>query len=373
MVYRRGKRGTCWYRFRFAGRIVHESARTLSKTIARDAERQRRRELEESFNKIERCNLPPTFDKASTQWLASRQGRVSDSTISIGRESLKHLLPVFGSKLLCDITARDVAAYQAKRRKANAQGRTVNIEVGVLRSVMGAYRLWDGISPEIRMLPENKDVGKALTHDEECRLLKATENADSACHTATVLALNTAMREDEIRRLQWRQIDWQNRMVTVGRSKTAAGAGRVIPLNLAAFDALIKWAGRFQDAKAEHYVFPWCESRQIDPTKPTKGWRTAWRNALKRASVKSRFHDLRVTCIIKLAEGQISDMTIMAIAGDVSRKMLEHYSRIRMDAKRRALDAINKPIEPAVFEEGVHQNGNQIEAGRSEQAAKLLN
>ncbi len=47
MVYQRGKRGFWWYRFRFGGRIVHESAKTASKTLARQAERQRRRELEE--------------------------------------------------------------------------------------------------------------------------------------------------------------------------------------------------------------------------------------------------------------------------------------------------------------------------------------
>jgi hypothetical protein len=33
----------------------------------------------------------------------------------------------------------------------------------------------------------------------------------------------------------------------------------------------------------------------------------------------------------------------MAIAGHVSRKMLEHYSHIRMDAKRRAVRALVTP------------------------------
>ena len=33
----------------------------------------------------------------------------------------------------------------------------------------------------------------------------------------------------------------------------------------------------------------------------------------------------------------------MAIVGHVSRKMIEHYSHIRMEAKRAALDAIAKP------------------------------
>jgi hypothetical protein len=66
----------------------------------------------------------------------------------------------------------------------------------------------------------------------------------------------------------------------------------------------------------------------------------AWWAALTRAGLKIRFHDLRHTCITKLAESVTSDQTIMAIAGHVSRKMLEHYSHIRMEAKRIALDAI---------------------------------
>ena len=34
----------------------------------------------------------------------------------------------------------------------------------------------------------------------------------------------------------------------------------------------------------------------------------------------------------------------MAIAGHVSRRMLEHYSHIRMEAKRKAVEAIAQPI-----------------------------
>ena len=86
-----------------------------------------------------------------------------------------------------------------------------------------------------------------------------------------------------------------------------------------------------------------------------------------------RFHDPRVTCITKLAESQASDMTIMAIAGHVSRRMLEHYSRIRMDAKRKALDAIAEPSNLAAFEAVVHQNGNQLDGRDKAQEVKSLN
>jgi hypothetical protein len=54
-----------------------------------------------------------------------------------------------------------------------------------------------------------------------------------------------------------------------------------------------------------------------------------------------RFHDLRHHAITELAESQASERTIMAIAGHISPRMLEHYSHIRMDAERKALDAIS--------------------------------
>ena len=40
----------------------------------------------------------------------------------------------------------------------------------------------------------------------------------------------------------------------------------------------------------------------------------------------------------------LSDMTIMGIAGHVSTDMLEHYSHIRLDAKREALEGLDAPI-----------------------------
>jgi len=82
-----------------------------------------------------------------------------------------------------------------------------------------------------------------------------------------------------------------------------------------------------------------------------------------------RFHDLRHTCITKLAEGQASEQTLMSIAGHLSAKMLEHYSHIRMARKRAALDAIAKPV----FDAGVAQNWAQSQVEEKTTVAKSLN
>ncbi len=43
----------------------------------------------------------------------------------------------------------------------------------------------------------------------------------------------------------------------------------------------------------------------------------------------------------------LSDQTVVSIAGHVSREMLDHYSHIRLVAKRRALEALEtSPSEP---------------------------
>jgi len=42
-----------------------------------------------------------------------------------------------------------------------------------------------------------------------------------------------------------------------------------------------------------------------------------------------------------LAQTQTPDATIQAISGHLSRKMLEHYSHVRLEAKRRAGESLD--------------------------------
>ena len=65
---------------------------------------------------------------------------------------------------------------------------------------------------------------------------------------ALALDLNTGLRDKELREIRWEQIDLiHKKALTVGKSKTEAGTGRVIPLNetaLAALEAHAAWYTR---------------------------------------------------------------------------------------------------------------------------------
>jgi integrase len=364
-LYKRGD--VWWYKFRFAGQMIRESSKSESRTLAKEAERVRRRQLEESWNQIKRRKLPPLFSVAANEWLHTRTG-IAPGTERSYKLGIAHLSAAFGKHLLCDISGPDVSGYQKARQRDGIAGRTINMEVGVLRAILRRYRLWEAIAPDVDFLKENPSPGRALTADEETALLRAAQ--ESRCRSlypVVMLALNTGLRASEIRGLTWERVDFLSGALTVGKSKTAAGTGRIVPLNPRAAAVLTHWRAQFPNAQPEHYVFPHEKyglagnDRQpcawgVDATQPMHRWKVAWEAARKRAKVSCRFHDLRHTFISRLAESQASDSTVMALAGHVSRAMMERYSHIRMEAKRRAVDTLSGTD----FEPGVAQNWAQF-------------
>ena len=152
------------------------------------------------------------------------------------------------------------------------------------------------------------------------------------------------MRNANIRNLTWGQLDFSKKYLAVGSSKTEAGEGRTIPLNSTLLEVFSEYAGWYQEKfgkpRAEWYVFPFGKPSPSDPTRPVTTLKTAWNNVHTNAQVKGSWHDNRHTLITDLAESGAGDQTIMDIAGHVSKQMLRHYSHIRMEAKRRALESI---------------------------------
>lgn len=143
-VYRPASSKVWWYDFIFEGQRVRESSKTHSKTLAKDAERARRREMEESYNGIKRRDRAKLFSVAADDWLALKRLTLATSSQRIERDNLKHLRPQFEKRLVTDIQARDVNRYQQARLAEGASAKTVNLEVGTLRGILRRHRVWGG-------------------------------------------------------------------------------------------------------------------------------------------------------------------------------------------------------------------------------------
>jgi len=247
-----------------------------------------------------------------------------------------------------DIT---ITEYQTARLKEKAAAKSINEEVGFLLRIMGERG--DFLRAKLRrrkvlkLKSSTASVARAFTVEEKAAMLAAAKACRSrSIYPALMLALHAGLRDAEIRGLQWSRVNLEKAVLTVAESKTEAGEGRTIPINGDALAALVehaKWyLKRFGTMRPEHFVFPFGKPQPTDPTRAATTFRTAWAKVREAAGVTGRWHDSRHTFITDLAEsGQASDETIRDLAGHVSKQMLKHYSHIRMEAKRRAVDALS--------------------------------
>jgi integrase len=360
-----------------------EALDTTDKRAAKELEKKRIAEIDQGkgASKTGRAFARKPFGEAVTAYLEDRKPHVSERTMQFERERLVQLSRHFGEKPLLRFRAEDVSGYQTARLSAGISGRTVNMETGVLRRMLKRAKVWNALSEDVKALPERQgDVGRVLPSDLKRMLFETAASRPDwmVAHCAAALAVSTTCRGVEIRNLRWQDVDLFSRVATIRRSKTAAGR-RSIPLNgdaMAALARLLERARAHQCSEPEHYVFPTCENLNLDPSRPQKSWRTAWRNLVAeavrrvgreaardalaerrgiRAAIAAwrraeaplrglRFHDLRHQAITEMAETGASDATLMAVAGHMSRRMLEHYSHVRMAAKRTALDKLESGL-----------------------------
>jgi integrase len=352
MIY---KRGDSWHMdITVAGVRYRESLNTSDKREASSKEKDRIAAIKngKAASKSGRDFARKPIVDAVQEYLEDRKLHTAARTQQLERERLKPVLKTF-NKPLARVIAKDIADYQTRRRAEGVSNRTINMEVGVVRLLLKRAKVWNAIAEDVKMLPESgRTIAKVLTAEQKRRLFEIAASRDEwmVAYCAAVIAVSTTCRSVELKNLRWVDVDLEKQEIQVRRSKTEAGE-RHLPLNR---DALIAFARLWQRAELlgstapEHYVFPTCQRAQVDPLKPQVTWRTAWRKLTAKADLPGfRFHDLRHQAITELAEKGISDATLMAMAGHMSRKMLEHYSHVRMDSKRKAVEGIASGlIEP---------------------------
>lgn len=224
------------------------------------------------------------------------------------------------------------------------------MKLGTLRAILRRNNAWERIRPDFKMLRVKDDKGQDLTESGEERLLaECRASISRVLFPAVVLGRCTGMRRDEVRLLQWHQIDLETGFVTLEKSKTEAGENRPIRLNMSALRVMTDWANNFPNRKPEHYVFPAGKYNaprkrkrapptiyNHDPTKPIGSWKTAWTTARKRAGVTVRFHDLRHTAVTRMFEAELPLPTIAKCMGWSASTMVQMSKRYHHLSEKKA-------------------------------------
>jgi integrase len=345
-LYRIPKSPFWYYKLKENGRWRGFSTKTTS---YREAKRLRRKALQDQ----EEGRLPEgeiarwPFERAALQYVQKAAVRLRPSSLKKEAFFLVRPKKQFG-RVACErITAMHIQQLQATMKSDGCKNTYNNLVLGAAMRVLRFAKVWRRIRDEVTRLPEgnNKPVARVLESLEKKRLFEvAKRNSNwTTTYAAALIAASTTARGADLRGLRWSDVDLFERIMTIPDSKSEAGKRRV-PLNsdaMHAYRILVDRATKLGIADPESYVFPSCEHLHIDATRPQRTWRTSWRNLTRAAGLKGlRFHDLRHLCVTELLESGAPEAAVLSIAGHVSRKMMEHYSHIRMEAKRKALEGL---------------------------------
>jgi integrase len=296
-----------------------------------------------------------TLAEAWPLWWEHKQQEISPHTAQCYREYKKPLLAFFGGTKLSDISIEQILAYRANRPTAGPG--LMNHEINCLSQILGPLGLWQPIKKLYKPLKVPKlGPGIALLPEEEQHLFELAMNGSQKWKVAYFTSLitnHTTARPGEIRNLRLKDVDLRSRVLHIRQGVKNEFRVRDIPLNDEAFWAVSELHARAVKMGAidpDHYLLPGRAMRQggVTVTKPVIGWRKAWYSLRSEVAkkyprlAKLRVYDLRHNAITKMLENpRISEEVIEDLAGhSISSKMKKRYSHIRMDAKRKAAQAI---------------------------------
>jgi len=184
-----------------------------------------------------RSPAPPekTFNELADYWLANRapQKRSGHHDRSIIE---RHLRPAFGPQLIRTLGTADADKYLCDHLgldiKTVANHLTLLIAMLNLAVDLGwLLRVPRIRKPKVRLF--STDYHYLRTDEEIARVLRAARDEGELVWTLYATAIYTGLREGELAALQWQDVDFNQRLITVQRSfdgPTKAGDVRYVPL-----------------------------------------------------------------------------------------------------------------------------------------------
>lgn len=307
------KRNSIWWHSTFVkGKRVCESTGTSNRRAAERIANARREELNNQRNRLPHINPEITVGAVAARFIA--EGLATPYYL----DRFKHILPYFSEMPIWDLNQSVLRKYRQERYAANPSLKpaTVNRDLATLRRLCN-WAAEEGLIPanplgRLRMERERRTKRPVMSVREENILL-----AHAPLHLQRIIrcALDTGMRRGEILGQRWEDVDLDNRILHVSRSKTPEGESRIVPLTNRVYDMLRSFH------KQSGIVFTYDNN-------PIKIVKTTWAASLRRSGLRHfRFHDLRHTANSRLM--------LAGVMQEIRREIVGHSSQHSRDVNDR--------------------------------------
>lgn len=291
------------------------------------------------------------FRGAADTWLETRRPFISEITQRDYSIYINTLEKFFGAFHLGEISADQIRAYQ-RTRMTTVQAGIINKECSVLQQMLKRIGRWPDLAQDYQPLKvKTESRGRALTEPEYSKLFRvaATQPGWEDALLFAQISVNTGCGPKEVRMLRLKDIDIENRLlyIQIGGAKNPYRI-REVPLNATAFAAVTRAIERSVIKGAtslEHFLFPFRVKRnQWDVTRSQTTFKTAWGEMCRASELRNfRMYDLRHhAATVMLSDPRVPPESAIEVLGHVSRQMLKRYSHLSREAKRLAVEALDR-------------------------------
>jgi len=253
----------------------------------------------------------------------------------LGAYALVHLTPdLIGKERQ---TLLNTPTTKGKKRSAATANRYISSLSSSLSYAARQLR-WISENPciNLKKLKENPGRDRILTEEEILRLLDACRQSRSPYLFCIVLiSLTTGARQGEILSLEWKHIDFENKLAFLKETKN----GRPRSISLA--DPIIKELQKLYESRNLHKPLVFASKTAFGRIDIKK----AWQQALKRAEITHcRAHDMRHTfCTLAASQGA-SNLELATAMGHRTLEMLQRYTHLDAQATKKFSNHISDKI-----------------------------
>ena len=298
-----------------SGRPIQQSAGTTDKIAAQELHDK----LKASLWDQARLGIKPkhTWREAAVRWL---EETAEKATHHEDRKKLIWLHQFLGDLNLEEVTQDVIDRIRSAKLKEASKG-TVNRYLALVRSILIRSRdEWEWIdkAPKIRLFKEANSRERSLTVEQAKTLLNELPEHQ---REVVLFALATGLRQSNVLRLAWGQVNLEQRHAWVRGSESKNRRPISVPLNESAMAVLHRQRGKHPER-----VFTF-RGKPLNSANTT-----SWRAALKRAGIEGfRWHDLRHTWATWQRQAGTPTHELQRLGGWRTGAMVERYAHLAPD------------------------------------------
>jgi integrase len=282
--------------------------------------------------------IPIRLNQFAFNFLRSSEPYYTDNTVKVYKCTFNTVKEHFGDALLTDLSTQELEKFLLMRAKETsiyaARKDLSNLSCAFNRAVRDGYLIKNPCQGIKRFkLPERPPL--FYSEDEYKKLLDAID--DETIKDIVQIAVNTGMRQMELLRLEWSQINFEDALITLDNRGHITKTKRVrsLPMNNVVTEILKKIK---LNTNGSNYIFIY----KGEPFEQ-KYFSKYFKKFVLKAKVnpKLNFHSLRHTFASWLVQRQVSIYVVSRLLGHSNISTTEQYSHLRRDDLKGAVDILN--------------------------------